>query len=420
MPSLSDKLKSLGVKIGAQDLPPPPQVVKRDLETVLHGQLCLTSQGETYVVDTYFPLNHKHGKTFISPVVPSQAILTWADYPAIGDIRPDEFVFLDTETTGLSGGTGTYAFLIGVGRLEDDQFHLAQYFMRDPFEEPAQLAALESFLAPAKALVTFNGKSFDVPLLTTRFLFQGWSSPLKGLIHFDLLHLARRLWRNRLPNRSLGNLEIQILDISRTEEDIPGWAIPQMYFDYLRTGDADPLKSIFYHNAMDVVSLAALYNHLSILLDKPLESTIKHGVDLIALARLYEGLGDVDTAVQLYVQGLEYENTSDEYSNSEYLLPKNILLEAIQRLAHIHKKMDNMQAAISLWEKAAFHNHLQSHVELAMFYEHRTRDYSEALQWTQSAINLVNTAEFSPAEKAQWLPDLENRKNRLLKKIYGH
>ncbi len=188
----------------------------------------------------------------------------WAREPRLAELAPADFAFLDTETTGLSGGTGTYAFLVGVARFEDEGLHLAQFFMRDPSEEPGLLAALEEFLAPCQALVTFNGKAFDAPLLLTRYLCHGWQPPFQGLAHVDLLHLARRLWRDRLPSRTLTMLEAHILGAGRSEEDIPGWLIPEMYFTYLQTGDPTPLKSVFYHNAMDVISLVALMEHMSL------------------------------------------------------------------------------------------------------------------------------------------------------------
>jgi tetratricopeptide (TPR) repeat protein len=291
--------------------------------------------------------------------------------------------------------------------------------MRDPVEEPAQLLALEEFLAPCQALVTFNGKSFDAPLLNTRYLIHGWRSPLLERSHVDLLHLARRLWRDRLPSRTLGNLEIQILGSERTEEDIPGWAIPQMYFDYLRSGDPTPLKSVFYHNAMDVVSLAALFNHMASLLANPGESPIEHGVDLIALARLYEDLGEIDAAVELYLHGLDFEDHSTSPIAPEFRLTRSALLDAIQRLAMIHKHRDDYETAVTLWEKAAGYQHIQAHIELAKFYEHRLRDYQVALSWSKSALDLVNSESFQRFERLRWQPELETRIERLMRKLRG-
>lgn len=420
MPSLSDKLKSMGVKVGAQNLPPKPSRPSPGhpfgIEHVVAGRALANHQGETYVVDSSYPAGYLHGRVGLMYTAPLQAMAAWCSEPRLCECTPQSFAFIDTETTGLAGGTGTYAFLIGAGRFEGQEFHLAQFFMRDPAEEPAQLAALEEFLAPCTAIVTFNGKTFDVPLLNTRFTYHGWRTPFLDTAHVDLLHLARRLWRDRLPSRTLGNLEIQILGASRTEEDVPGYMIPEMYFQYLRDGDAQPLKSVFYHNAVDVISMAALFNHMSALLADPFNGRVEHGVDLIALAKLFEGVGDLETATRLYIHGLEHEDV--QHSR----LPKNVLLDALSRLATIYKHQENWAAALALWEQAARHGHLEAHVELAKYYEHRAKDYRRASDWTAAAITTVKTPQpgASRAEtlllRRQWLPDLEHRLARLARK----
>lgn len=387
MPSLSDKLKALGVKIGAQDLPPPSKLNLHSIEKVLNGRTLETYQGKTFVVDERYPWGAPHGRGTIKIDAPLEMLAKWAGSDAIADLPAHSFAFIDTETTGLSGGSGTYAFLIGVGRFENDEFHLAQFFMHDPAEEPAQLAALEAFIAPCQAIVSFNGKAFDIPLLNTRYAFQGWQSPFSDLAHIDLLHLARRLWRNRLPSRTLGNLEVQILDASRSEEDVPGWMIPEMFFNYLRDGDARPLKKVFYHNAIDVVSLAALMNHMAALLSQPVENNQEYGIDLLALARLYEDLQDLEMASGLYLHGLDHPDAREER------LPIDIFLDALQRLALIYKRQGNFSAALPLWEKATQYNQLSAYQELAKFYEHRAGDYAAACTWCQQAIWVLENAD---------------------------
>jgi hypothetical protein len=348
---------------------------------------------------------------------PLEILADWVGDSRLGDLSPASFAFLDTETTGLSGGTGTFAFLIGVGRFENQEFHLAQFFLRDPAEEPAQLAALEAFLAPCQAIVTFNGKAFDLPLLITRYNLHGWQHPFTDLIHVDLLHLARRLWKERLPSRSLGSLEVQILDAHRTEEDVPGWLIPSLFFNYLRDGDPEPLKSVFYHNAMDVLSLAALLNYSAALLANPLGEGVQHGLDLIALARFFEHLGNLDAAARLYAQALDH---ADAHSDR---LPRDVILQAIHRLAVIHKRQDNLVAAVPLWQQAARRQHLAAHVELAKVYEHRWHDLPAAFYWTNAAIELIQTSPNEggvslPAyERRQWLAELEHRLTRLRRKL---
>jgi tetratricopeptide (TPR) repeat protein len=288
-------------------------------------------------------------------------------------------------------------------------------------EEPAMLAALEEFLAPCQALVSFNGKAFDAPLLLTRFRTHGWLPPLTEMMHVDLLHLARRLWRDRLNDRSLGSLEAHILGVQRTEDDVPGWQVPSLFFHYLRSGDPEFVRGVFYHNAMDVLSLAALMDHMASMLQDPLVTGGKHGVDLIALAKLFEDLGDVSTAAHLYVHGLEHADAQNGG------LPRGVLLQAIERLALIHKRHAEWHAAIELWQQAAHHRHLSAYVELAKCYEHNLRDYESALTWTQAAIECVQSAptyarfelHLSLYERRQWIEQLEHRLARLRKKMSG-
>jgi len=353
------------------------------------------------VVEAVYPPEYRHGQAGLRYQAALQRLAAWSGDARIGEFPHHSFAFLDTETTGLAGGTGTYAFLVGVGRFEGDHFHLAQFFMRDPDEEPALLLALEQFLAPCQALVTFNGKAFDIPLLNTRYIMQGWQTPYRENAHVDLLPLARRLWRNRLPSRTLGNLEVQILGVSRAEEDIPGWMIPQLYIDYLRSGDSRPLKGVFYHNAMDVLSLAALLNHTAGMLAQPLDGTIEHAADLLSLARVYEDLGEISLASEIYHCLLDQE------------LSREHILEALNRLALIHKRQGDLSSAIPLWEKAAELEHIEACVELAKYYEHRCYDYPEAVCWTEQAVQHCTTCDLPTFEKKQIIAELEHRLRRL-------
>jgi uncharacterized protein len=417
---LSDKLKSLGIKVGAQEVTPPAKPVSAipSLEIVLGGRSRVTPLGETYVVEAHYPYGQAHGRGRLALDAPRFILAEWAHEPHLSEMSSTNFAFLDTETTGLSGGVGTYAFLIGVARFEDDGLHLAQFFMSDPSLEPGQLAALEEFLAPCQAIVTFNGKAFDAPLLITRYLSHGWQPPFRDLTHVDLLPLARRLWRDRLTSRTLGMLEAHILGAGRSEEDIPGWMIPQIYFDYLRSGDPTQLKNVFYHNAMDVVSLVALMEHMSLLLEDPQGLGGEHGVDLIALAKLYEQMGDSYAAAQLYGHGLDHEDARSEK------MPRALLLQGLHRLAGIHKREGDWQSAIKLWEQAANYQDLDAHIELAKCYEHALRDMPSALSWTRAAITMVVesmtlTSDGRPLglyERRQKLADLGHRLERLEKK----
>ena len=403
--SLSEKLKSLGVRIGARDLPPPRPRDPYPIERVVPGRFQETLHGEVYVVEERHPLEHRHGCTTLQITSPLRVIAEWAGEPRLTEAELDTFAFLDTETTGLAGGTGTYAFLVGVGRYDGEEFHLAQFFMRDPIEEPALLDALAKFLQPCQALVTFNGKGFDVPLLNARYITNGEQSPLTSFAHLDLLPLARRLWRARLPSRALGYLEQHILGLVRAQEDVPSWVIPRLYFGYLRSGDARAMKSVFYHNAVDVLSLAALLGHVAELLDDPFRGTFVHGLDLVDMGKLFENLRHLEKAVQLYEYGL----ASD--------LPEEVYWDTVRRLSFAQKRCGNLTAAVALWREAAHNGQIYAHVELAKFYEHHQCDYGEAAQWTRAALALVNGPDFPRHECRRWRADLEHRLARLHTKL---
>jgi uncharacterized protein YprB with RNaseH-like and TPR domain len=405
MPTLFERLKSLGVKIGAKELPPPSARKSFPVENIASGRYLERGNSVTYLIEEDFSTNYIHGEVGLHIATKPLTIAEWAGDQSIAERDPESLVFLDTETSGLAGGTGTFAFLIGVGRYTQDGFHLAQFFMRDPFEEPALLLALEEFLAPCQTVVSFNGKAFDVPLLDTRYTMQGWKSPFKNLAHVDLLHLARRLWRDRLPSRTLGNLEVQILHASRTDEEIPGWMIPQLYFDYLRDGDARPLKRVFYHNAMDVVSLAALLNHTSSLLEAPLSQLPIEYVDVAAVARLFEDLGRTAEATQLFEKCLQAE------------LPKEIYHDILYRLSMILKHNSNYPAAISLWEQATTDRQLYAFEELAKYYEHHAQNPEMALKWTHLALDLIDSYSILDPESERWKIEFHHRLTRLLRKI---
>ncbi len=407
MPTLADKLKRLGLKSAAH-LPPvptkPPQT-EAAIENFLPGHFQPTPHGPLFVVKKQYPLSYRPGESSLGQMPSLQLVAEWAGDNRITSHNLESFVFLDTETTGLAGGTGTYAFLIGVGRYQNGHFHLAQFFMRNPLDEPAQLAALTDFLNPCTVLVTFNGKSFDVPLLNTRYISQGQPSPLAAPAQFDLLHLARRLWRDRLARCSLGHLEQHILQASRSQEDIPGWLIPDVYFTYLRSGDARPLKSIFYHNALDILAMAALLNHIAHLLADPLHSQVEHALDLAAIGRLYETSGQTEQAITLYQQSLNRGLPPENYKAT------------LHRLSFIHKRRGEMPIALKLWQEAAAKRHIYAHVELAKFYEHHTHNYHQAAHWTQTALALVNLPQSPRVERHRYRPELEYRLARLQRKI---
>lgn len=406
--SLAAKLNLLGVNKG---IPALKKKSGNAIQDVLEGRFISTRRGEAFIYEETYGADYHHGWAPLETGAPLDSLAAWAQDPRLMQMPLEAFAFVDTETSGLAGGTGTYAFLVGVGRFEPSEsgrtFRLLQFFMRDPGEEPALLEALAEFLAPCSALVTYNGKAFDAPILATRYTLHSIPIPFEGYTHVDLLHLARRLWRDRLPSRTLKYIEENVLAAPRTSEEVPGYEIPWLYFDYLRTGNAKPLKGVFYHNAMDIVALAALFGHTAAMLHDPFDGRIQHGLDVIALAKLHEDLDHWDMAARLYERGLEMDLGADDF------------WKAVHRLSVLQKRRGDLDEAIRWWEQAAVHGHVYACVELAKHYEHRRRDYLEAQKWVNSAMELVGSGGM-PAYMCQyWRAELDHRLKRLEGKLNG-
>ncbi len=403
--SFSKRLKALGVELGKDKRLRKPKRNKHPIETVVDGRFWDVIYGQVFCHEEIYPIDHSHGTKLLWTSDSIQTLCQWAHAQDLSNTDLQDFIFLDTETSGLAGGTGTYAFEVGLGRFTDKGFRMAQFFMRHPGEEPALLAGLSEFMDGMKAVVTYNGKSFDIPLLNTRYTLQGMTSPFDDIDHFDLLPLARRLWKLRLESRTLGNVENQILGVSRSEEEVPGYLIPEMYFEYLKTQDARPLSGIFYHNAIDILSLAGLFSHMAYLLNDPGPEKIKYGEDLVALARFYESMSDIPQAEALYKEALDTQ------------LPDDLYWDTVQRFSFLLKRNEDWSAAISLWEQAAKRQELYAFVELAKYYEHRVRDFTEARRWTLQAIDSLDKRHFPIYEYHTWQEELEHRLARLERRI---
>lgn len=403
--SLSKQLKALGVELGKDKRTSKRRAEKYPIEKVVEGRFWEVIYGEVFCHQEHFPKDHLHGEKPLWPAHPITRMCHWANAKSYSPADLQNFIFLDTETSGLAGGTGTYAFEIGVGRFTDKGFQLAQFFMRHPGEEPALLAGLSEFIDGMQAVVTYNGKSFDIPLLNTRFTMIGLTSPFEEIDHFDLLPLARRLWRNRLENRTLGNVEEHILGVARGEQEVPGYLIPEMYFEYLKTQDARPMAGIFYHNAIDILSLAGLFSHMAFLLHEPHSDAIAHPEDTAALARFFESMGDTAQAQDLYQSALNET------------LPDPIYWDTLERYSFLLKRAGKWNKAISLWERAAADGQLYAFEELAKYYEHHAKNLSAAHQWTSRAKQALESKHFPVFQYQGWQISIDHRLDRLERKL---
>jgi uncharacterized protein YprB with RNaseH-like and TPR domain len=369
--------------------------LEEPLERFVKGQQVETQHGKHFESDRLWPHWQRHGSMEISRLqsLPGD-LLREISGDAIPHAPPESWAFLDTETTGLAGGSGTCAFLVGVGRIRADGFHVKQFFLRDYPEEPSVLAALTESLADARVLVTYNGRTFDVPLLETRYRLARARPPFDRLTHLDLLHGARRLWRFRFESCRLVELENQILGHER-ENDIPGSLIPEIYFDFVRTGRAARLAPVFIHNQLDIVSLASLTGIVPWAFREAGCAELRHATEFMSLGRWIESAGHLERARDLYREAIRRHLRDD------------LLYRTMRDLAGIEKRLGAHDAAVALYsDLAAIRNEFRVEAleALAKHYEHRERNYAMALEFTEAAIAI------EPGEA------LAKRRERLSKK----
>jgi len=334
-------------------------------------------------------------------LLPEVADLIWR-WAGVGEktIPIDQLLFIDTETTGLSGGTGTLAFMVGLGFFRAATFVVEQYFMTDPASEAELVRVLTDKLKKSSVLVSFNGKSFDLPLLETRWILQGEAFNPRVMPQLDLLPLARRLWGRTLPGCSLQQLEDYVLHSGREAgTDIPGSQIPQLYFDYLRNGDASDLKNVFYHNRFDMVSMVLLLHRISQIIKIPTLGFTESRIFLPAVARLLLETGETDRALELYRFCVQEAIESSQ---------------SIRELSFLHKRSGHLAEAQHLWELARQAQETYAHIELAKVAEHRDKAYTQALILSREALEI----ELSRPDKLHALiGELEHRIRRLERKL---
>jgi uncharacterized protein YprB with RNaseH-like and TPR domain len=311
-------------------------------------------------------------------------------------------LFLDTETNGLAGGAGTYAFLIGVGYWEGDYFYIRQYFMRHPGEERSVLAHISTLLERFDSFVTFNGKSFDIPVLETRYVLARQPRPLRQRLHLDLLHPARRFWKWRLDSCALGYLEQHILGVARSEADVPGYLIPYLYNTFLRDQNAHPLKGIFYHNHQDLMALAALAVHMTRMVSDPTRHAAPYGHDHYALGCFYDEYGDLAAAEAEYKRALRSP------------IPHTMQSDAMRRLGVLFKRQQRWEEAAEYWRVLVAQHELIGYEELAKWHEHVRRDYGAAERAVVAALAAVSSGRLGVSLEQR--RGLEHRLNRIRKK----
>lgn len=362
----------------------------------LPGKVNDTEYGTLHLIDEYLEPHHHHGKAPISRAlqVSTERLAQLALDPSLENVDLRRAIFLDTETTGLAGGTGTVPFLIGIGWFEDESMRIQQLFLPELGREAPMLHWLAERLAQSSCLISFNGKTFDWPLLRNRFVLNRVRAPALPP-HIDLLHCARRILRPRLRSVRLVELERKVLGMYR-EDDISGALIPQIYFDYLDGGDVSPLAKVIEHNANDLIALAALIAELVIHFDEV------HGGDdprdHLAYARVAERAGDPFRA-RSFASAAALGGGGADCTVDACLLGA--------RIARREGDIEEEERALLQALDAADDEMRRSLVELtlAKLYEHRRKD------WRRALAHAANTALVEGEEASQ------RRVARLIRRI---
>lgn len=364
---------------------PPEQNTSSNPKSVLlpGSEIVETPSGPVARIETSFPVTAYRGRialsaTLSAPEIGWQRLLNRTEMS--GHFSVTEAIFVDTETTGLERGAGTYAFLIGIGRFQADQFRVRQYMMRDYSEEAALMDAVLAELDRATTVVTFNGKTFDWPLLQTRAIMNRMRLP--SLLHLDLLHPARRLWAEVTQSCRLTQLEEEILCVAR-EGDIPGHLIPYVFFDFVSTGDPAQLLTVLEHNRLDLVSTAALAGYLAdaagrLTTAQPMGEPLP-GSDLYGLGRMLSNQECLDESIMCLSEAINRG------------LPPALREGCYRLLGNLHKRSGNQQAAVAVWEEMQREGLAPIHacIELAKHFEHKAKELGTAKEWTLRALEIV-------------------------------
>lgn len=379
---MKDKLDLLGPSLGlrekSRERRPPP-----DVSAIVPGEVTENAFGPFFRTHSIHPLNRPHGRVDLNALfdVPSDCFGHIANSDALRTVRLRRMLFIDTETTGLAGGAGTVPFLIGIGFFEEDGFTVQQYFMRDYQEERAMLESVHALLNKAESFVSYNGKCYDFNLLASRFTLSRMKDPVQTKPHLDLLFPARRIWKRRLGDCSLPHIESSVLRFQR-DGDVPGWQIPSLYFDFLRSGDPAPLAPVFRHNFWDIVSLAALLTVLAQIHSAP-RTHLTEPQDMMGLGRAMDGRSRFKQAALCYRAALDLNLDSEEKE------------EALHLLGFALKRGGEWGKAVRIWRHLIrrFPFRVFPYEELAKYYEHQADDPVRAAPVVRKALERIRLLE---------------------------
>ncbi len=357
-----------------------------------------------------FPADSYHGRIRIGSALElkSDILALISRDDAFQTVDPAKILYLDLETTGLSPGSSNYAFMVGLGYFAGDEFRVRQHFMRDFSDEIEILDRLEAFVAQFNAVVTFNGRAFDLPLIESRFVLARRRTRLSQLPHLDLLYPSRQIWRERFESCSLKSLEYNLLGVER-HGDIPGAEIPHVYFEYLRSRNPYWISKIFHHNRLDIVSMMCL---LSFCHDLVAGKHLAHDwQETLGLAFFYERRNNYEQSTLLFSEALETGADRERR------------VKAIRRASELHRKAGKRDEAMALWSDGAQEDGFAAIDflrNMAIQLEHHERRYADALALVDDALDRIANLRdrgIGGAKLLRHQTDFEKRRDRLRKKV---
>jgi uncharacterized protein YprB with RNaseH-like and TPR domain len=399
-----DLRSKLGLYKESQGKMPPVQKrnTAREIDKLAPGSVLENCSGHCYIIENRYPLTYQYGGCCLGDALRiGREILPVLAGAGSEGLHAGQLLYLDTETTGLSGGAGTVAFLTGLGFFTQEEYVVRQYFLRDYDEEGAMLEELERLFSEYAGFVTFNGRAFDLNLLQGRFISNRRKPHFRDLPNADLLYPSRKIWGLKLESCRLSMLEENVLGETR-QDDIPGAQIPAVYFKYVEDRDATDIKRVIRHNELDVLSMVALLVKLSNLLTNPLAEA-DGGYELLGLGRLFEITGKTGIMTECLEACME-----SEYST--------VRLQAVKKLSGFYKKTGSYEKALEYWkamETGETGMELFHLIEMAKYYEHKAKDISFALALTEKALHNCLSAGLSGTGQFE---ELRKRRERLLKK----
>ncbi len=357
------------------------------------------------IIENSYVLGARYGQIPISMglQIPGAVLSFLSRDGGFRDLDLSSAVFIDLETTGLAGGTGTVPFLVGLAYYRDERFRVTQFFLDDMGEEGRLLEELGRFVREMgfKSVVSYNGKAFDLPLIETRFALHRTPCPLRDLPHLDFLFSARSLWKHKYESCRLFDLAQAIVHAARSE-DIPGAEVPLRYFQYIRSGDFSLIEPVLYHNQEDLLSLLGVIVAGAVLVGRNREAAERgeaDAMDLYGVARLFEKAGDMTTTTALLERALAGGLTAE------------VSHQARKKLSGHFKKNKDWDKALGFWREMAAGDDVDCFRELAMYFEHRAKDYAEAIRFATEGL-AVSKGRAPAAEK-----DFEKRIARIKGKM---